>query len=140
MKQKIYSLHGVFFQANLRLALGHKPGIGTAVKIVPTNEYTMFHALVGPDEFLRERFSGIMQDRYSESAIKDLMLTETSLEFTKFYRNRPGIEYQFSKNQAGIWVGTWNGADCGSGEAKCTLVELDQDFIIPESFLTKTEE
>ncbi len=130
-KDEMYSLQGIIFQQGHAFGIGHKPGIGAAVRIEKAFNYGMFHAVVGPSEENSEELCGHMNDRWGQSKITNFQISEEGVSFTKWYTNRPPIDYVLSNKKENIWIGTWEGEDCGTGVCKCIVNEIDESFFNP---------
>jgi hypothetical protein len=130
-KEKLYSLQGIIFQKGLVLGLGEKSGIGIAVKIQQAINYGMFHAIVGPSEEDPKILCGHMSDRWGNSKITDFKISEEELSFTKWYENRPPIDYTFVFKKENVYHGVYEGDDCGTGLCKCIVNEINKSFFDP---------
>jgi hypothetical protein len=130
--EKVYLLQGVFFQGVWNPQLAYKPDFGLDVIIEKGVDYTMYQAIVGPENNTANTFSGMMSDRYGYSVINDVQMSETELKFTKYYTRRPPIEYSFKEKIGEMWIGTYGGPDCGRGIARCIVTEVDASFLFLE--------
>lgn len=130
-KIKLYSLQGIIFQQGYAFGLGQKPGIGTAVKIQKAFNYGMFQAIIGQSEENENELCGHMSDRWGQSKITNFKLDDKELSFTKWYDRRPPIDYVFTDKKENVWLGNWEGEDCGTGPCKCVVAEIDESFFDP---------
>ena len=134
MKKTLYSLQGIIFQSNKALTLGYKPGIGTAVMIQDIINYSMFHSIVSTDDENPSSglLTGAMHDRWGDSIITDFRMTPNHIGFTKTYFGRPAIYFNYPKHDV-HWEGKYHGADCGSGNTKIMVIEIEESFFeLPE--------
>lgn len=69
---------------------------------------------------------GELFDVWGLSSIEGNLLPN-ELNFNKSYRKRSPIKYQF-KRKGNLWVGTYQGNDCGVGESLCEIVKLENKF------------
>ena len=127
MKEKWYLIQGFFFQPHLavgELLIREEHFLSAAV------QNGMFAGIVKPIQGSNE-YKGCMTDYAGESKILDFVVKKDSLEFLKMYYGRTPVQYTFKKINA-MWIGTYEGPDCGKGTAKCVLIEIDETFVLPE--------
>ena len=135
--KKILLIQGVFFQAMHAFSIGYKPGEGAAAMVGDSLRFGIFYGVAGPqsdsDTPQDGTYSGRMHDYVGYSAITNLKVTDTEVSFTKQYDHRKPIAYTFTKKDPfGVWVGGYNGHDCGTGLAKCLITEVDENFLALE--------
>jgi hypothetical protein len=125
--KKLYLLQGIIFQNGHVLGIGQMPGIGSAVTINKALIYAVFNGIVGPS-VPKGNYTGHMNDKWGESGISDFQISDTELTFSKHYKNRPPIHYLFNKKDGHIWLGGYVGADCGRGDSKLIITEIEESF------------
>ncbi len=130
MKKQLYLIQGIIFQNGNILGTAYKPGIGVAVSIQKVMIYAICNGIVGPSA-VKEIYNGHMTDKWGESGITDFKISDTELSFTKNYANRPPIEYYFDKKEGNIWLGSYQGRDCGTGDSKFIVTEINESFFEP---------
>lgn len=122
----IYLIQGIIFQAGPIFLTGNKPGVGTAVFVQEAMHHGIFNGVVGGDKHT-EFFSGEMTDKWGDSKITNFKIDGNRLTFVKTYKNRPGINYEFTQ-KGDIWYGSYSGPDCGTGKSKCILTPVNESF------------
>lgn len=135
MKDEIYLLQGVFFFEDSSLGIGYDLLIGERATIQTFQAYATFQAVISPYVDGCEGFGGGMSDRFGESLLSDVKISEKKISFAKQYKNRPPIYYQF-ENKGGKgtwWEGTYKGKDTGEGLAHCLVQIVNNSFFMPES-------
>jgi len=72
--------------------------------------------------------NGQLADLWGESEIEGIMKDDL-LSFIKLYseRGRLPVDYNFKRNDKGLWVGSWRGSDAGEGETGCAISLVDDD-------------
>ena len=134
-----YLVQGVFFQVRDLLEVAEKPGIGTAVVICGGLCRFLFSGVIERDpEHLRGGYRGHLNDWFGGSELTGILLTETELCFTKKYMKRKDtIQYVFTKQDDGIWIGKYNGAVTGGGFSRCLLTPVTSEFFAPPNTLKR---
>jgi len=129
--KKIYLIQGIIFQNGHVFGTAYKPGLGIASTIHDALIFSMCQGIVGPNPENEEVLFGTMQDKWGKSEITNFKISEGELTFIKQYKGRPIINYRFKKNGGNVWHGQYEGVDCGKGESKCILTEIDESFLNP---------
>ncbi len=72
---------------------------------------------------------GQLVDFWGQSEIVNFgFMGETALSFSKRYLNRRDfINYEFNKDENGLWIGTYSGAAVGEGKAQAKTNLIDDD-------------
>ncbi len=104
-------------------------GVGIAATITPVMTHGVFYGVVGIEE--DGTYSGEMNDHWGPSVITDLTVLDDYISFRKSYKNRPPILYTFDKKEEGLWIGSYDGRDSGSGIAKLIITPLNESFFQP---------
>jgi hypothetical protein len=130
MPQDLFLIQGVFFQNRSWLDLGMKPGEGVVAMVCNGMCDFIFSGVLEylPDGALR----GVVYDVLGEAELSDIALSESELRFTKKYAQRIYlIQYKFTKQEDGTWIGEYTGSETGSGKSRCVLIKISQDFFTP---------
>lgn len=138
----MYLIQGVFFQNYTSLDISFETGESAAV-IRTMLSFFVFNGIIGkpvddPDSSLK----GEIKDRFGEAALSEIKIDESTISFVKKYRQRTdSVEYFFRRADHDnlLYEGEYNGPpEVGSGFARCVLVEVPDEFLIPpEKILEK---
>lgn len=124
----IHLITGVWFQerSGLGIAFDHTG----AIPVWQTAMCRfMFVGGFGPTLEDPSVLTGNMTDPAGNSELFGVNLTDTELTFVKQYAGRNYcIEYEFRKQPDGTWRGRYSGSGCGSGQARCVLTEVVDNF------------
>ena len=130
--KKLYLIQGIIFQRGHVFGLSYKSGIGTAATIQSATIHAICNGIVGEDDddLMNDDgyLSGEMNDKWGHSQITLFKLTDTTLNFAKHYANRPPIFYSFDKKEGNVWIGKYQGNDCGTGQSKFIITPIDEFF------------
>jgi hypothetical protein len=106
--------------------------------------FFVFHGVIGkPLDDPDGPLAGETHDRFGKAVLTNINILKDSLSFTKTYERRDDdIFYVFRKLPNGTWEGGYQGnSDVGGGFARCVLVEVPDDFLIPsEEALEKAKQ
>jgi hypothetical protein len=130
MENKLYLIHGIFFQNNLMLGIGLDSEIVKRVEIQQATFRTMFAGVI---KFADNFYEGVgaLSDYYGPSVLTDVSLEETIIRFNKKYERRDDIISYELKKDGDIWIGSYSGSDVGMGAVKCLLIPISEDFFLP---------
>jgi len=129
----MFFINGMFWQQGQMPFLGSAPSIGTVVMIGEQQIDAVFSGVIG-ERSLAAGNDGFLTDMFGKSVLSDFQLNDKKLKFVKQYLRRledgPDfrIQYAFTKDGAGVWVGTWSAPAVGKGEARCVLTEIPAGF------------
>lgn len=92
-------------------------------------------------EIEHTEFKGLLADRCGLSEIiGSIAAGESEISFDKFYTNgRKLISYSFRK-EGDLWVGEYNGRDCGRGKAIAKIVPVEFNFRDVQRYSLSNEE
>jgi hypothetical protein len=126
-----YLIQGLFFQAQDRIKLGI--GDGTDSGVAESLFRIMFAGFISPQIVEgKPVLVGEMNDQNGESTLTDIIIEPESLQFIKQYNGSPlKIKYIFQLKN-GIWVGEYFEPSIGSGQARCILTEVPEEFFSPK--------
>ena len=90
----------------------------------------MYHGIIyqeDPPASLLRQLVGTMGDHYGSSRLTNVVYNpDHSLVFTKQYdHRRDTINYEFKRNENGLWLGTYTGTAVGNGISACVLTEVN---------------
>ena len=130
MENKLYLIHGIFFQNNLMLGIGFDSEIGERAEIKQATFRTMFAGVI---KFTDNFYEGVgaLSDHYGPSVLTDVSLEETIIRFDKKYERRGDIISYELKKDGDIWIGSYSGQAVGIGAVKCLLIPISEDFFLP---------
>lgn len=124
-------IHGFFFFNGPQLGITYDQSgaIGVIREVV---QRSMFAGVIGPERKGSKVLTGRMTDHYGGSELIDIEIEDGRILFTKVYdRRSDGISYLFKKDADGTWDGTFVGRAVGSGQARCILTIVPEDFLLP---------
>ncbi len=129
--KKFYLIQGIYFQSGYR---GGCLGFRLEPKNLATIDFEMINAMyngiVESCDSNSKLFYGEMKDIWGNAKISDFEISESELKFIKTYEKRPPIIHLFTKKENGVWLGTFEGDDCGKGKTKCIATEIDNEFFM----------
>ncbi|HEY5589168.1 MAG TPA: hypothetical protein VIK86_09470 [Candidatus Paceibacterota bacterium] len=127
--KKFYLIQGINFQPGHRnLFLGFRSDPSAKIGLEMIN--AMYNGIVESCDSTSELFKGELRDLWGNAKITNFEISENELKFTKTYEKRPPIINIFTKKENGVWSGTFEGNDCGTGKTKCTVTEIDNTFFV----------
>jgi len=126
---RIYGIVGTFFQAGKSLGIVHgaESEGGTHVEVQHQAASHAFSGHFGIQEGY-DYGGGNMLDEFGPSRITVTLKGEDEMTFEKHYQGRPMIWYSLKKREDGIWDGTYENPELGTGIARCKLIELDESM------------
>ena len=128
----MYLIQGVFFHPQSSLRIGRDDAIGERVHIEQWLCYFMYAGAFGPDPERGGVMRGRMNDRFGDSTLTNIIMTGDGLRFTKQYDGRKEfIHYAFQKGDGGTLIGGFDGPGNMSGESKCVLAQVPDNFFAP---------
>ncbi len=85
--------------------------------------YYHFAGMIHPEEDGRR---GMLNDKFGDSFLTDVVVTETEVRFTKTYEGRTDpIHYTLKKKSDSIfWTGHYDGEKTGSDQVNCLITEV----------------
>ena len=125
----IYLIQGFFFQKSTALNIDPYE---EKVTISEVTIRSMFSGIIGPDEKApeNETWVGTMMDRYGIARLNSVVFGMEHFAFVKVYEGRKdSIMYRFKKDRNGFYQGTFEGEEVESGEARCVLTTVPDDFL-----------
>lgn len=129
-------IQGFFFFQGREFGIGYDSSGAIAV----TREMTMrsmFAGVIATEHEGSDKLVGRMNDHYGDSELMGVRIGDSKLSFTKKYDHRSDrIYYQFEKGADGTWAGTFVGNATGSGQARCVLTIVSEDFFLPPAVKT----
>ena len=127
----MYLIQGVFFQKLTGLDLDFSEGDARAV-IRTSGCYFMYAGAFGPDPEQGGVMRGRMNDHFGDSTLTNIIMPGDGLRFTKQYDGREEfIHYAFQKGDGGTLIGGFDGPGNMSGESKCVLAQVPDNFFAP---------
>lgn len=125
-----YLIQGVFFQRTDGLRLSCEPVVGMTLWHQRYMGNFFFSGLIQRDpHHVLGGYKGHLSDRYGESTLTDIDLAYDMLRFNKTYTGRNyAIEYQFTLQKDGTWLGMYISKETGAGCSRCVLAPITEEF------------
>ena len=122
----MWSMIGSWYQGNKGLDLEIDPREGSVAVIREVVFRATFYGFLIPELELREDNSeGWIKDTVGKALLFEVSVTPQGVAFKKQYDNRAVIQYTFSRQVNGIWVGTYTGEAVGNGTAWAAITPIE---------------
>ncbi len=129
----MYFINGMFWQQAETPYIGTAPGPGVVVVLSEHQISAMFNGIIGL-ACMSDRSDGSLEDRFGASIVTSLVLRKDKVTFVKQYKQLSNpeseIQYQFTLGENGVWIGTWKSTTLGSGEARCMITHIPENFYV----------
>lgn len=140
----MFFIQGVFFQNQEWLGVQTVPIEGNVAVLRRGLQWDMYAGIIFPnpervhlpENKFTDEFIGGMNDHFGESTLKDIVITDLEISFSKKYNRRDDvIHYSFKIKDGNTWVGGYHGDEVGKGLSRCIITPVNDSFNDPTSIM-----